>query len=1038
MRMIPLKSETRPPARHEEISLSNQNHYAREDMDYRHNWGQQSYQKRESRFDSRFDRYAPSTMEPPRWQDLNQSLPNAPPNRWAAPPVGRDRSFTGERPPFAPSVFYRPQRWQSNETIHRPHYNHNRWHEPPRGWDQRAYDHPHRPPRPQGPSRREDPRLANRQKLPPSPKGPILPTPPQQPKKQKHHGKPLLPTPGPVAPPIRKDEPPHRKEPVLKPKEQVAKPQEAPEVQKPPELKVSEVPEVEKPPEVAEEKEDREEKDEFVSPLGSLYTDAKPVQTGKGYGIQNYKIPKKSNDQKKSIDKPKEQVKTLDESVEEVDEQCSTLADGQLDDVSQVPESRGPEVEEVKESIEEATVEGSTVKSLPADSEKVKTMEPDEDDRLVIDTTVITSEMENVQDEKVEVMDNESESSAAEERLELKRKGAMGRKKGSGELARLKEDLTDLLKGPAELGVRRTRAKTNPEPKVEEVKKLETRGRKRKSTAPEAFDVCDVHEANSVQEVKKSVETSDSSPDGPGKAKKRKKIFTPTRLSLRGRRSMYDNDEDPGMLDYFQCRECEYLGQKIVHHYVNEHGSSEIPYVAVPDSQWEKVTSAAVPEEMAVDSEVLSDLSWVPSRPSYASPVSCKLCSYSTCKRSELMEHVFVHSMPVNVEYRCSLCGLVEANYFDLLDHLADHTGEYRHRCNYCDYRVSNRNSIKSHMSSLHESQDQLFYSTDVPDASKLWVNGFACKNCKYVQMTESNLLKHLTLHPDCNEYVKFNLMGLVPVETRSGNSKDGVFVCPALDDFTSQEEVSGSELTETLRIHSASFIKNLAEKLQNPEQKASNQKVNIAIKVPPVAEKKKTIATPPVERFEKSKAVQVNGDEKVTVREAEEKNKVSEEEKKKLQVKDGKIEGFGRILPGRQSTPVKCENGEMSNVSMADPSIVEVNPNDSNRTLADGDVIAVERRLDSPAKAAAHVWKKNSWLETTISKLAGKLGGGESDMIALLDQSVVAEEDGEQESDEDEEVEEEEDVEVFLRFNLVFVFINCLRFRRRKVMTRL
>ena len=222
--------------------------------------------------------------------------------------------------------------------------------------------------------------------------------------------------------------------------------------------------------------------------------------------------------------------------------------------------------------------------------------------------------------------------------------------------------------------------------------------------------------------AKKKTANDDPNSEGPAeetasKGQKRKKPFLPTRLSLRGRPSMYENAEPsdaqvvewedqkeiPGSGDqeYFQCKNCAYCGQKIVHHYVNEHPGSEIPYIVVPASKWEVISTSlhpvGAPSSHQVNKELLNDLSWIPSRANYqSSPVHCKLCNYSASKRSELLEHVFVHALPDNCEYTCTLCSKTETNFFKMYDHIATHTGEYRFACSYCEYKVIKLSSIST------------------------------------------------------------------------------------------------------------------------------------------------------------------------------------------------------------------------------------------------------------------------------------------------------------------------------------------------------
>ena len=340
---------------------------------------------------------------------------------------------------------------------------------------------------------------------------------------------------------------------------------------------------------------------------------------------------------------------------------------------------------------------------------------------------------------------------------------------------------------------------------------------------------------------KKSAATPSTSPvkKKPGRPRtckvnsKKKKTFTPTRLSLRGRRSMYENTElsDQPVLEqppnagsndqYYQCKECSYLGQQVVHHYVNEHNGIEIPFVLFPGEEWDSLVNRGPASDTfnhPMNKDMLRDLSWIPSRPNYVSPITCKFCPYSASKRSELLEHVMLHALPSDFKYRCSLCGLVESNFFDMYDHIASHTGEYRYQCNYCRFRVAKRNCIKQHMSSLHKSQDELFYDTILLDSDRLWIYGYVCLTCRFVQMNEDHLERHLIFSPTCQEHMKIDLATVIldsnlPSDGNILNKEMAIFVCSSIQDDGCGDQPTG-DLAQNLKTRFIPSIKMLAEKM--------------------------------------------------------------------------------------------------------------------------------------------------------------------------------------------------------------------------------
>ena len=537
---------------------------------------------------------------------------------------------------------------------------------------------------------------------------------------------------------------------------------------------------VTKPPAVTEVKEDKSRpEDTFVSPLSGLYSgSSKTGQTGRGYGVQNYKIPKK----KPAIPPPKpvdsgtstisqafippanqtEEAKTEDP----VDDDCGRLTIAEDAEEPPIPMDvletylkkalPSSDAEKVLERIK-TTTKGTVDKENPTDSTSSSTQEgklqavPDGGSgSTTVDRAVPSPPADATVTSSGDVFPSASEEdgqSTSQSNPIVEKRGRGRPRKTPLELKRLKEDLTEQMKGSVEPGTRRSRSQTATQSasqaSTEHPKGM--RGRKRKTPTTyfedsqddaddgepsvieiDSMDTSSTSELNTTVELepaekgvpnkaevgKKKVtkkgpakQKKEPSPDGVSKAKK-KKVPPPTRLSLRGRPSMYENSEPSDALvqddteqseipasgdHYFQCKECSFLGQKIVHHYVNEHFGSEIPYIAVPESAWDAIIAddqLEVPACQRISTDSM-DLSWIPTRANYLTPVLCKLCPYSSYKRSELLEHVMVHELPNDCKYRCLLCSKVETNFFDIYDHVASHTGEYRFKCNYCEFKVN-------------------------------------------------------------------------------------------------------------------------------------------------------------------------------------------------------------------------------------------------------------------------------------------------------------------------------------------------------------
>lgn len=568
--------------------------------------------------------------------------------------------------------------------------------------------------------------------------------------------------------------------------------------------------------------------DDFVSPLNSLYSGGQKstvAQTGRGYGVQTYKIPKKKTETPHSPSKTKPSSTCSEEAnlssseegnqssivsikAPESGREAGTDSTSGQDDLPSIPLDvledylnkalPSDDAQKVMEKIKTKTAtdipktqneKNSISQSVESGSETASTSQTStlRSKKSSVTDTTVTSSSDGVVlmeegGETTKTDDNaHSDTDVKSTTQDRKLRGRPRKDNVPLEVARLREDLTDFMKGSLEPGSRRSRSRTATNTALvlrdphadDELSDATTssrgsqatgpppsskgkRGRKRKIASqvddsfepneasisqtdqlPSSLDSSSTIELNTTPEstketsqppakvvgggkkkkkipAKKKATKDDPNAEGPteenaSKGQKRKKTFIPTRLSLRGRPSMYENAEPsdakvvesedqkeiPGSGDqeYFQCKNCAYCGQKIVHHYVNEHPGLEIPYIVVPVSKWEVICtsdqSAGAPSSHRVNQELLKDLSWIPSRANYqSSPVHCKLCNYSASKRSELLEHVFVHALPDNCEYTCILCSKTETNFFKMYDHVATHTGEYRFACSYCEYKV--------------------------------------------------------------------------------------------------------------------------------------------------------------------------------------------------------------------------------------------------------------------------------------------------------------------------------------------------------------
>jgi hypothetical protein len=246
----------------------------------------------------------------------------------------------------------------------------------------------------------------------------------------------------------------------------------------------------------------------------------------------------------------------------------------------------------------------------------------------------------------------------------------------------------------------------------------------------------------------------------------------PSRLSLRGKKSLYedenfpeigawDNPEIPSRSDqYLLCNLCNYVGKRIVFHYANWHNFAEIPYITLTDEQCKEVQRNVHPPTEYTNSIMKEfNIYWIPDADK--KKTQCQYSTYKTSRRHELIQHIFnKHRAPENTSYICVVCDYSCGDICELYDHVTFHTGEYRYKCGYCPYTVFHQDPLKTHMETLHMSQDQLFFSVSDMKLKNDWLYGYICLRCKFFQISETNLRKHVDSHANCSYSIRLiNLM---------------------------------------------------------------------------------------------------------------------------------------------------------------------------------------------------------------------------------------------------------------------------------------
>ena len=241
---------------------------------------------------------------------------------------------------------------------------------------------------------------------------------------------------------------------------------------------------------------DSRSSENFVSPLGSLYSSSsKTGQTGRGYGVQNYKIPKKKVEPKRTdvpIEDAVTSVTPSDEPTKEVFTEKEPAAANELPAIDRnvlesyikkaLPSDDAAKLLEKMREMEQSgeTAEKEETSSNPTESNALHAVSrPNERvDSPVVDATVTSSgdsliinedadelETSNVQEPVSDIQEPASSAqeppSNIQEKQPPKKRGR--RKKSStamSEVVRLQEDVTDFMKNVGDLqGKRRNRSR---------------------------------------------------------------------------------------------------------------------------------------------------------------------------------------------------------------------------------------------------------------------------------------------------------------------------------------------------------------------------------------------------------------------------------------------------------------------------------------------------------------------------------------------------------------------------------------------------
>lgn len=173
------------------------------------------------------------------------------------------------------------------------------------------------------------------------------------------------------------------------------------------------------------------------------------------------------------------------------------------------------------------------------------------------------------------------------------------------------------------------------------------------------------------------------------------------------------------------CKLCMYEGKKLVDHYVTKHPDIEVLISRLD----QKEALHAILQSKKADTQILQ----------------CRFCHGN-----------FSHAA-------------------EFLDHVAEHTGEYRYSCTLCDYKKPRNSTVVQHLKSAHSNNQPPAFIGKSIDLDSHYLPGFLCGFCNFVQMDKETVLKHVDKRhrheagavctPGLEEVNEINLVKMVEAE---------------------------------------------------------------------------------------------------------------------------------------------------------------------------------------------------------------------------------------------------------------------------------
>lgn len=202
--------------------------------------------------------------------------------------------------------------------------------------------------------------------------------------------------------------------------------------------------------------------------------------------------------------------------------------------------------------------------------------------------------------------------------------------------------------------------------------------------------------------------------------------------------------DDGGIVDLFQCDQCDYVGRHIAHHLVNFHTDRELPCEFKKEDFPPVIKDYVGPPPESNKETVHLDLSWIPNNMNFDENVTCRECDYCSKNRFDLIYHYLEHfPQAATSVYHCRLCNYMCEKKESFYNHVSSHTGEYRFRCELCGHLTYKKELLQVHHKDSHKSQPESFFEAPMTEDNG-WLYIYVCKVCMFVRINLAGAENHV------------------------------------------------------------------------------------------------------------------------------------------------------------------------------------------------------------------------------------------------------------------------------------------------------